>query len=141
MSRTFYSPTDVKARLIHLRPKHKTCIGLKVGGFSGSICFQLKMISIQLSGPLFDPLLVLPCNLPKHTKDFKSFLTGLWTLGPDLPTTLTGATMVQHPQGGVLVLGGNTASGWNTKIFYLASASAAAASWNELTQTLTAARQ
>ena len=108
--------------------EHKAIVGTKVARLGCQIRFV-------------DPLLVLPCNLPKHTKDFKSFLSGIWTLGPDLPTALTGATMVHHPQGGVLVLGGNTPSGWNPKIYYLASASAAAASWNELTQTLTAARQ
>ena len=68
---------------------------------------------------------------------------GVWTLGPNLPKILLGAAMIQHPAGGVIILGGSvnfvTLGTFNRDIYHLPSA--LAKSWFTLPQTLSIQRE
>ncbi len=58
--------------------------------------------------------------------------TNNWRKGPDLPAALSGSPIVEHPRGGVLIIGGHS-------IYYLPHAGSNAA-WQTLTQTIKTAR-
>ena len=43
----------------------------------------------------------------------------VWRKGPDLPIPVFGAAMVEHPSGGVVLIGGKNAMGPKDEIYYL----------------------
>lgn len=62
-----------------------------------------------------------------------------WRLGPELPHPLYGATMVRHPNGGVVIIGGNSLKRYSDVLYYLPNAGPGE-KWQKLQQTLTHAR-
>ncbi len=59
--------------------------------------------------------------------------TGIWSMGPDIPLPIYGATMLEHPGSGVVLVGGVANGFFQQKIFHLSSSTGA---WMALTQEL-----
>ena len=62
--------------------------------------------------------------------DFKK-----WRLGPELPKPLHGVSIVRHPDGGVVLIGGSNSGTYSDALYYLPHAGPGA-QWEKLPQTL-----
>ena len=62
-----------------------------------------------------------------------------WRLGPELPEPLQGVSMVRHPDGGVVLIGGSNNGTYSDALYYLPHAGAEA-QWEKLPQTLATGR-
>jgi len=59
--------------------------------------------------------------------------TGVWSMGPNIPLPIYAANMLEHPNGGVVLVGGYTNELYQQNIFHLPSATGA---WMTLPQVL-----
>jgi hypothetical protein len=72
---------------------------------------------------------------PLNSTEILYLDSGVWTSGPDLPKPIWDGVMLEHPAGGVVILGGNSvvgASAGQTSIYYLIMGSG----WVKLPQEL-----
>ena len=67
--------------------------------------------------------------------EFLDLASNVWRLGPELPLQLMFGAIVQHPLGGVVLIGGLSQSGRLDTIYYLAH-SGPDATWQKLPQKL-----
>ena len=76
---------------------------------------------------------------PQSTVEILDAGSDKWRLGPELPEPLQGVSMVRHPDGGVVLIGGSNNGTYSDALYYLPHAGPGA-QWEKLPQKLATGR-